>query len=81
MVVNAVSYDKNIFSSYLVKGNIKSAIHYLERFPENDELIGKYQQVFVRNKKLARSTDKLINELDQIYQQYYIDVFWHEEKI
>lgn len=73
-----VTYDKNIFSSYLIKGNIKGALNYLEGLPANDELIDKYHQVFSKNKKLARANDKVINEIDQIYQQYYIDVFWHK---
>jgi len=80
MGVKTVTYDKNIFSSYLIKGNIRCALNYLEGLPENDELIDKYHQVFIRNNRLARAKDKLINELDQIYQQYYIDVFWHKER-
>ena len=80
-VVKTVSYDKHVFSSYLVKGDIHSALHYLEGFPENDDLVDKYHHVFVGNNNLTRSKDELINALDQIYQQYYRDVFWHKKRI
>jgi len=72
-------FDKQIYSSLLVKGNLHEAINYLEGFPEQAELVEKYKEVFQNHQLMTRSTNKVIDAVDKIYQAYYIDVFWHKE--
>lgn len=73
------NFDKQKYSSLLVQGNLHEAINYLEKFSEKTDLVRKYKAVFVKNDILSRSTNKVINDLDQIYQKYYKDIFWHKE--
>ena len=72
-------FDKQKYSSMLVKGNLHDAIKYIEKFTDQSDLLNQYNEVFINNKDVIRSTNKVINEVDKIYQQYYKDVFWYKE--
>jgi len=75
------SYDKQKYSSLLVKGNLHDAIKYLEVFSEYEEISKKYNDIFKCNNELVRSENEIINELDLIYQKYYKEVFWHKRNL
>lgn len=74
-------FDKQKYSSFLVKGNLHDAIKYIERFSDQADLLNEYKEVFMNNKEVSRSTNNVINELDKIYQKYYRDVFWYKENL
>jgi hypothetical protein len=74
-------FDKQKYSSLLVKGNLHDAIKYIERFADQADLLNKYKEVFMNNKDVSRYTNNVINELDKIYQKYYRDVFWYKENL
>lgn len=74
-------FDKQYYSSLLVKGKLHDAINYIEKFSDQAELLNEYKEVFMNNKELTRSTHKVINELDKIYQRYYKDLFWYKENL
>ena len=76
---NMEMFDIQEYSSLLIKGNLHGAIKYIEKFSDQAELLNEYQEVFKNNKELTRSTNKVISELDKIYQQYYKKVFWYKE--
>lgn len=75
------TFDKQKYTSFLVKGKLHDAIKYLESLQDQDDLLNKYESVFVENKEVLRSSNKVINEIDRIYQNYYKDVFWNEVSI
>lgn len=75
------NFDKQIYSSLLVKGNLHDAISYVEKFSDQEEVTTKYREVFLNNKEMTRSANHVIDDLDKIYQQYYKDVFWHKENL
>lgn len=72
-------YDMQKYLSFLVKGNLHEAINYLEAFPGHDKILKEYNDIFKHNKEVTRTNNKVINELDKIYQNYYKDVFWFKE--
>ena len=74
-------FNKDKYSGLLVQGNLHDAIEYIEQFSDQAELINKYKEVFIQNKELTRTDNKVINELDTIYQRYYKDVFWYKQNI
>lgn len=72
-------YDKQIYTSYLVKGNLQDAVAYLKKFSDQEDLVMEYQRVFEHNEPFVRGTNTVIMDLDQIYQEYYKAVFWRAE--
>jgi len=74
-------FDMQNYSSLLVKGNLHEAIKYIERFSDQADLLKEYKDVFMNNRKVTRSTNLRIDELDKIYQNYYRDVFWNKENL
>ena len=74
-------FDVQNYSSLLVKGNLHEAIKYIERFSDQADLLNEYKDVFMNNRKVTRSTNLRIDELDKIYQNYYKDVFWNKESL
>lgn len=71
-------YDELEFKSFFWKGKLKEAMAYLREIPNQQALYERYVDVFVKKIPVVRSENKRINEIDQIYQDYYRDVFWHE---
>ncbi len=74
-------FEKQQYTSLLVKGRLLDAMKYLETLGNQKELIKKYENVFVENMDLKRSTNSVINEIDSLYQAYYKDVFWFDKKL
>lgn len=71
-----VGYDKHVYASMLIKGDLHAAIAYVEAFPDQAELYDTYKDIFIDNHDMQRSTNAIINEIDKCYQSYYKDVFW-----
>lgn len=72
-------FEKKVYSSYLVKGQLKSAIAYLENFEEMSEKVLKYKSTFEGHQLIKRSDNQRLNEIDAIFQEYYRMVFWEEK--
>lgn len=75
------TFDKLKYTSLLVKGNLHDAIKYLESLQDQEDILRQYERVFINNKEMKRSTNKVVNEIDGIYQEYYKDVFWRKVNI
>lgn len=69
-------FDETTFYGQLVKGDLKGAVEYLKRFPEQKELYLKYLSVYEEEKYPAYSFDGFLNEILTAYQRYYRDVFY-----
>ena len=72
------SFDKNEFSSFLLKGQLREAVTYLSRFPEKRDLLEMYITIFENNQDYTRTENEILKNLDNIYQGYYRDVFWNK---
>ena len=69
-------YNKYEFGSYLVKGQLHEAINYLSEFPYKKDLHEEYISVFQKGQYYNRTDSKILGSIDQIYQNYYRNVFW-----
>ncbi len=69
-------YNKQLFGSYLVKGQLHQAVNYLSRFPDYIDLYEKYIRFFQEGQYYKRTDNKILGSIDQIYQNYYRNVFW-----
>lgn len=65
------------FKSYLWKGQLHDAVNYLSNFKEKKDLFNKYIDIFDRGKSYKRTDNKVIGDIDKIYQTYYRNVFWN----
>lgn len=72
-------FDKQIYSAHLIKGDLIAAFDYVRKFPEQIDLVNRYVDVFENKNEMNRTDNKVINEVDKIYQKYYRKVFWDRE--
>lgn len=72
-------YDADFFYGNLLKGDLRTAIAYLGRFPEQSERYHKYISLFQEEYYLAYDVDTDLNEILLVYQKYYRDVFYLEK--
>ena len=71
-----LEYDKNIYHGFLVQGNLREAIKYLQQFPAKKALCDNYFSRFEEEKYLTFEEDSYLNGLLVCYQKYYRDVFY-----
>jgi hypothetical protein len=71
-------YSEIAFKSYLLKGQLRAAVDYLGQFPDKSALLQQYIDVFEKGQYQARTSNNVIARLDQIYQDYYRNVFWRK---
>lgn len=71
-----MKFDRDIYYGHLVKGNLTTAIKYLQEFPEQMELYDKYLSIFRDEEFLNYEIDSYLNKLLLIYQKYYREVFY-----
>ena len=74
-VIN-LNFSEDNYFGYIIKGDLHGALHYIEQFPEQVELLHKYLSIFKHRQYIVYPIDKQLNCILQIYQQYYIDVFF-----
>lgn len=70
------NYSEFRFKTFLWKNDLHGAVDYLSNFPELNDLYQKYISVFEKNEYYKRTDNRVIDEIDQIYQNYYRNVFW-----
>lgn len=71
-----VVHKKNLQAFY-VKGQLREAMDYLSKVPEQKALYEKYVAVFEKDEKVSRTENQWLDALDQIYQVYYRAIFYH----
>lgn len=71
-----VKFDENEYYSYILKGDLTGAIHYIKRFTEQDALYQRYMAVFEKEQYLNYAIDEPLNNILRAYQQYFRDVFY-----
>lgn len=76
-----MKFDKGIYSSFLVKGDLHEAIKYVKSCSDKDEMVRKYKDVFEENEPYRRTENSVIHEVDLIYQTYYKQVFWYKKPV
>lgn len=72
-------YDADFFYGNLLKGDLRTAMAYLGRFPEQSGRYHKYISLFQEECYLAYDADAELNEILLVYQKYYRDVFYLEK--
>ncbi len=73
------NYDADFFYGHLLRGNLRTAMEYLGRFPEQSEQYHKYVFLFQEEHYLTYDVDDALNEILLVYQKYYRDVFYLEK--
>lgn len=73
-----MEFKKREFYGLLIQGDLHGAVDYLAPFPEQQELLERYQAVFNRGEVLRRSDNMLVNQVDAVFQSYYRAVFWQK---
>ncbi len=71
-------FNKNEFTSFLLKGQLHDAIAYLSNFSDKKDCLEMYTNVFQHGQYYKRSENETIGNIDRIYQEYYRDVFWNK---
>ena len=69
-------FQKGVFYSLLIKGNLPSAIRYIKGFPDQQSRYLKYKVLFEDGQLLHYDVDEDLQQILDIYQQYYRDVFY-----
>jgi hypothetical protein len=72
-----LNFDKSVFCSYLVKGQLHNAITYLSKFPEKKDMLEMYTDIYENGHYYKRTENETLGNIDQIYQTYYRDLFWN----
>lgn len=70
------NYNEDVLKPYFWKGQLQEGVNYLSKIPEKEDLYKKYISVFENNEHYVRTENKILNEIDRIYQDYYRHVFW-----
>ena len=71
-----MDFNETLFHGFLLKGELRDAILYLGRFPEQEELYRRYVSVFENEAYPACEIDDDLNDLLRVYQKYYREVFY-----
>ncbi len=71
-----MTFEKNVFTGFLVKGELNAAISYLSGFSDQSELCGRYREVFDEDKRPVYENDAYLNEILDVYRKYYREVFY-----
>ena len=74
----ADAYAQDIFGGYILQGNLKDALAYLDQFPEKAALYERYVKRFAEEPVLSEQIDPELDEILVCYQKYYRDVFYLE---
>lgn len=69
-------YNKYEFGAYLVKGQLHEALNYLSMFPEKNDRLETYINIFEKGQYYRRTNNEVLGDIDRIYQNYYRNVFW-----
>lgn len=73
-------FSENRYFGYILKGDLWGAMDYLERFPEQAELLARYMSVFRDRQYIDYPVDREMNCVLRIYQQYYRNTFFLKMK-
>lgn len=71
-----MGFDINVFYGYIIKGDLLSAMSYVEGYPEQAERCHRYLSRFVQEQYATYEVDVCLNSILNIYQQYYREVFF-----
>lgn len=66
------------YFGHIVNGELKKATEYLETHKLKVKLLKKSYSLFDERKLLRRSKNETVCDIDQLFQNYYIDIFWDE---
>lgn len=72
----SLKYSEDKYYSYIIRGDLLGALHYIEQFPEQIELLDKYMSIFMHKQYIHYPIDDELNCILRIYQQYFCDVFF-----
>lgn len=71
-----ITFKELEFKSYLWKGQLHEAVSYLREFEGKKDLLHKYINVFEEEQYYKRTDNEILGKIDEIYQNYYRNVFW-----
>lgn len=74
------NYDADVFYGHILKGELRAAMAYLGKFPEQSERYHKCITLFQEEQYLTYNVDTALNEMLLVYQKYYRDVFYLEKE-
>ena len=69
-------FDSNLFYSYLLKGNIPDAMRYIKECPDQIQQYTKYKDLFEDGHFLDYGVTWPLQQILDVYQQYFRDVFY-----
>ncbi len=72
-------YNHSVYRGLIIKGCLKEAMAYCDRFPQHQELLEKYEARFQQEKYLSYAVCPKLNQLLLAYQKYCRDVFYLEQ--
>lgn len=72
------AYAQDIFEGYILQGNLKAALAYLDQFPEKAALYDRYVKLFTEEPVRSGCIDPELDAILVCYQKYYRDVFYRE---
>lgn len=71
-----VTFDKNRYYGYIIKGDLIGAINYVKAYPDQSELFARYAAIFEREQYPTYQVDAVLNNILKVYQVYYRNVFY-----
>lgn len=69
-------YDSKKYYGFIVRGDLKSAVEYVKEFPLQRRRYKRYVNLLCSVKPHRFCTDKVVNEICNIYAKYWNSVFW-----
>lgn len=71
-----MKFDRSVYHGYIIKGQLRNAISYVERFPEEFDLYTHLVAVFENKQYVSYDISAELNHILLAYQQYYRDSFY-----
>ena len=68
--------EKSIYYGYIVKGDLRGAISYVQQFPDQIELYNRFMERFEQERYITYEVDSDLNDVLLAYQQYYRDALY-----
>ena len=68
--------EKSIYYGYIVKGDLRGAISYVQQFPDQIELYNRFMERFEQERYINYEVDSDLNDVLLAYQQYYRDALY-----
>lgn len=68
--------ENGIYYGYIVKGDLRGAISYVQQFPDQIELYNRFMERFEQERYINYEVDSDLNDVLLAYQQYYRDTLY-----